>query len=515
MKYFQFLFFYENNGKVIIINSVDKETNNQINKYLKIPREIFLLYKYNIESKYFNTRYIDKINLLSGITKIKNDHFINKVKNDDIMRYNIGLNKKDDILKIDQKSFLRTVRHEFEEMLKKERIYKDKNTSFVQQNFINKITILFDEIKNNEKEKKNFTDIWYRTCSKGNNYYSKILYLLKVLNCQLDIKNVITNNIALISNDNNKDEKGRWKDWNVVGDKDFSNIQTINPMNYSIQENIENIKSKFCFELNLNSDESIIKLIPINCYFTKFDKNFIVSISEEGVIRLHMILNEINKNDFQDIYTIKNCVQYKIKLEDNMLKTNNTRNLKTALTPSSYTILKEEIGKGHFVKDFSEFEKICFYNLRSKILSGIKELPDVNEGLENLIQKAALSTNSEKEFINIVCSKRYTETRIKRILLYSLLNITKREMDMSKKVVPYARVLGFNDKGKYLLSKIHKANPNLKVITSVKKFIDNNNSKNLQIMLDKDIFATNVYTLGYPKDSWGNLDFTQKIISGG
>ena len=313
----------ENNGKLIIINSVDKDTNNQINKYLKIPREIFLLYKYNIESKYFNTRYIDKINLLSGITKIKNDHFINKVKNDDIMRYNIGLNKKDDILKIDQKSFLRTVRHEFEEMLKKERIYKDKNTSFVQQNFINKITILFDEIKNNEKEKKNFTDIWYRTCSKGNNYYSKILYLLKVLNCQLDIKNVITNNIALISNDNNKDEKGRWKDWNVVGDKDFSNIQTINPMNYSIQENIENIKSKFCFELNLNSDESIIKLIPINCYFTKFDKNFIVSISEEGVIRLHMILNEINKNDFQDIYTIKNCVQYKIKLEDNMLKANN------------------------------------------------------------------------------------------------------------------------------------------------------------------------------------------------
>ena len=144
----------ENNGKLIIINSVDKDTNNQINKYLKIPREIFLLYKYNIESKYFNTRYIDKINLLSGITKIKNEHFMNKVKNDDIMRYNIGLNKKDDILKIDQKSFLRTVRHEFEEMLKKERIYKDKNTSFVQQNFINKITILFDEIKNNEKEKK-------------------------------------------------------------------------------------------------------------------------------------------------------------------------------------------------------------------------------------------------------------------------------------------------------------------------------------------------------------------------
>ena len=94
-------------------------------------------------------------------------------------------------------------------------------------------------------------------------------------------------------------------------------------MNYSIQDNIENINSIFNFELNLNSDESIIKLISINCYFTKFDKNFIVSKSEEGVIRLHMVLNEINKNDFQDIYTIKNCAQYKRKLEDNILKANN------------------------------------------------------------------------------------------------------------------------------------------------------------------------------------------------
>lgn len=31
-------------------------------------------------------------------------------------------------------------------------------------------------------------------------------------------------------------------------------------------------------------------------------------------------------------------------------------------------------------------------------------------------------------------------------------------------------------------------------------------------MLDKDIFATNVYTIGYEDDSWSNLDFTQKLL---
>ena len=53
----------ENNGKVII-NSVDKETNNQINKYLKIPREIFLLYFY-----YINI--ISKANILILVILIK------------------------------------------------------------------------------------------------------------------------------------------------------------------------------------------------------------------------------------------------------------------------------------------------------------------------------------------------------------------------------------------------------------------------------------------------------------
>jgi hypothetical protein len=103
-------------------------------------------------------------------------------------------------------------------------------------------------------------------------------------------------------------------------------------------------------------------------------------------------------------------------------------------------------------------------------------------------------------------------TRIKRILLYSLLGITQKEMDISKKINPYVRVLGFNEKGKYLLSQITKKNPNLKVVTSVKKFIDENNNKNLQMMIEKDILATNIYTLGYGKDSWGNLDFTKKLV---
>ena len=85
-------------------------------------------------------------------------------------------------------------------------------------------------------------------------------------------------------------------------------------------------------------------------------------------------------------------------------------------------------------------------------------------------------------------------------------------MEISKKTTPYVRVLGFSKNGKELLSRISKKNPNLKIITSVKKFMDENINRNLNMMIEKDILATNIYTLGFEADSLANLDFTKKII---
>ena len=197
----------------------------------------------------------------------------------------------------------------------------------------------------------------------------------------------------------------------------------------------------------------------------------------------------------------------------NLVYSNRMRDVKTYIPPASFTILSEELKNGHFVKDISRFENIIIYNLRNMSEEEIANLPDVSEGLEYLLKKAVNSCNTIWELINIVRSKRYTETRIKRILLYSLLKITKKDMAVSKKTTPYIRVLGCNEKGKNLISQINKANPKLNIITSVKKFEDVNLNKNLKTLLDKDILATNIYTLGYSRDSWCNLDYTKKMVN--
>ena len=85
-------------------------------------------------------------------------------------------------------------------------------------------------------------------------------------------------------------------------------------------------------------------------------------------------------------------------------------------------------------------------------------------------------------------------------------------MEMSKNVLPYVRVLGFNENGKFLLSEISAKNPDIALITSVKKFVDSNSDKVLLNMFDKDVFATDVYSIAFDNNSFGNLDFTNKIV---
>lgn len=176
---------------------------------------------------------------------------------------------------------------------------------------------------------------------------------------------------------------------------------------------------------------------------------------------------------------------------------------------NTFNILLENISRGTFVLDLSVFSKEIIYKLRCMNKKEIANLPEVSEGLENLIKDSACKTNNIIELINLIKSKRYTQTRVQRILLYALLEITKEDLEMSKKVIPYIRILGFNDKGKKLLSKISSK---ATVITSVKKFEDTNKNIKYKRMLEIDKIATDIYTLGYNKNSISNLDYTQEMI---
>ena len=190
----------------------------------------------------------------------------------------------------------------------------------------------------------------------------------------------------------------------------------------------------------------------------------------------------------------------------------NIDNLQKYMPEDSFYLLEDCLKKGNCVKDLSCFDKEILYTLRKMSTSEIANLPDVSEGLEYAIKNAANSCNSVVELLTLIDTKRYTKTRLQRIFLYAILGITKDDIQLSKKITPYIRVLGFNENGKELISEATRRNPKLNLITSPKKFLDSSSNKNLKYLLQKDIWASNVYTLGYEYESKANLDYTHNLI---
>lgn len=189
------------------------------------------------------------------------------------------------------------------------------------------------------------------------------------------------------------------------------------------------------------------------------------------------------------------------------------KNVHSVVPFESYEIMEKLIKDGEYVPSIKAFEKEIIYILRKMPIQDIADLPDVTEGLENRIKQAANSSNTLEELITKIKTKRFTQSRIQRILLYALIGIREKDIQMSRRTLPYIRVLGFNKHGKRIISSIAENNPKAKIVVSVKRFVENNKEQKLQTMMAKDIASTNIYTLGF-KNQRGiaNLDYTHKVL---
>lgn len=94
----------------------------------------------------------------------------------------------------------------------------------------------------------------------------------------------------------------------------------------------------------------------------------------------------------------------------------------------------------------------------------LKNIFLVSEGIENLLIQNAIKFDNYNDFINNSISRRYTKSRIQRILLQIMNNITKEEVN-SLPPSDYIRVLGFNSKGQEYIKQIKE---NTNIITQFK-----------------------------------------------
>lgn len=170
-----------------------------------------------------------------------------------------------------------------------------------------------------------------------------------------------------------------------------------------------------------------------------------------------------------------------------------------------YNILQKERSQGRCPLTLSDFSDLILYKLRNSKPSDIENLLDVGEGLENKIIKGAEYSSNIDELISYIKNKRFTTTRIQRILLYALFDVTKDAKEKIKSPVKYIRVLGFNERGKMLLREA-KETSSIPIIT--------NPSQKDSKLLEYDIKSTDIYVLGYknPMSKSAKQDFKTSPI---
>ena len=138
-----------------------------------------------------------------------------------------------------------------------------------------------------------------------------------------------------------------------------------------------------------------------------------------------------------------------------------------------------------FVFDENMF-KFIKYKIQTKCIN-FNNLYEITEGLENKLIKEISSSISYEDFILKVKSKRYTYSKISRLLTHIYLGLDSDTfLNIEDPNNLYARVLGFNKTGRELLSLI-KANSTIPLITKVPRFVDNP-------LLKLDIQATVAYS---------------------
>ena len=191
----------------------------------------------------------------------------------------------------------------------------------------------------------------------------------------------------------------------------------------------------------------------------------------------------------------------KILLDCNEKKEDKLNKIKNLVPEFSYKILEENFGVFSCLSDFYDLIK---YNI-IKNYSELKNIQDLEVGLENRLYKYSLENLSFEDFFNEVLTKRITISRLQRILLHSLFNLTENITEKVKNKVPFVKILGFSARGQEYLNYLKKAeNYNeRKILTSNRNLKEILNEEEIELFNFNEL-CSQIYCI---KSSYINIGY--------
>lgn len=107
--------------------------------------------------------------------------------------------------------------------------------------------------------------------------------------------------------------------------------------------------------------------------------------------------------------------------------------------------------------NWEDFWPLLQYKLTLSSVEDLNSIYQMEEGIEYRFKEAIIESNSFEELLSRVKSKRITWTRLQRVCIYILLDITKEQMRKECNEIKAVRLLAFSDDGqRYLNENKHK-----------------------------------------------------------
>lgn len=165
-------------------------------------------------------------------------------------------------------------------------------------------------------------------------------------------------------------------------------------------------------------------------------------------------VKEVINNDYQiNLHCIKRTNDFHSLEIKNICSASAIRNaIKNKIDISNQFCNYEDYNEFYFLDNLFPFLR---YRLLTITKNDLKNLHLVDEGIENLLIDKITDCGDIEEFISILTSKRYTRSRIQRMLIHVLMNNSKTEI-VTAMNIDYIRVLKMNDIGQKYLNKIKK-----------------------------------------------------------
>ena len=134
----------------------------------------------------------------------------------------------------------------------------------------------------------------------------------------------------------------------------------------------------------------------------------------------------------------------------------------------------------------------------------LRELYCMGEGLENKFKREAKDAMSFQQLIDVLTSRRYTASAMRRLVLYMAMNLKWHELPNGV----YGRVLAADGVGRELVRQVKNSDNGIEIITNINKEMPVNevNAETLAI----DIKASDIYNFIVGKDEYKYSDYVKR-----